>query len=364
MIWLIYTLRPLIEPLIIAALVAYILNPLVRLVQSRTRLGHKWSVSLVYFSGLALLIIIPSALAPIAIRQVRSLSGNLAYIETQLETALTQPLNFAGLELHLGQILADFLEITTASLTPAAEGALTLIETTSLSLVWLLVIVVSVYYLLLDWEGLRNWLIRLVPETVQPDVERLLREMDLIWQAYLRGTLVLMLIVGIVFTIVWLAIGLPGAVALGILTGVLTVIPEVGPTMAAILAVLVAFFQGSDFLPISDFWFAVMVFGIYFVLIQIKSIWLRPRIMGRFLNMNEGLIFVAIIAAAVLWGILGALIIVPLLATFSLLGRYIRCRLLHLEPWPEPQVTTAPPIVIASEEEVDLMSATELEQVR
>jgi predicted PurR-regulated permease PerM len=174
-----------------------------------------------------------------------------------------------------------------------------------------------------------------------------------------------MLIVGVVFTIVWLILGLPGAVALGILTGVLTVIPEVGPTIAAILAVLVAFFQGSDFLPISNFWFALLVFAVYFVLIQIKAIWLRPRIMGRFLNMNEGLIFVAIIAAAVLWGILGALIIVPLLATFGALGRYVRCRLLRLEPWPEPpQAKMTPPPVVASEEDIELVDEAELEQIR
>jgi hypothetical protein len=57
--------------------------------------------------------------------------------------------------------------------------------------------------------------------------------------------------------------------------------------------------------------------------------------MKRFLRLNEGLIFVSIIGATVLWGILGALIIVPLLATLRVIGHYIRCRLLHLDPWPE-----------------------------
>ncbi len=147
--------------------------------------------------------------------------------------------------------------------------------------------------------------------------------------------------------------GLPGALILGFLAGVLTVIPEVGPTMAAILAVLVALFQGSDFLPISNFWFAVLIFGVYFVLIQIKSIWLRPRIMGYFLSMNEGLIFVAIIGAVVLWGILGALLIVPLLATAGGIARYVRARLLNLDPWPEDVTyATSPPAELPSDEEL------------
>ena len=96
-----------------------------------------------------------------------------------------------------------------------------------------------------------------------------------------------------------------------------------------------------------------VVFGIYFVLIQIKSIWLRPRIMGYFLSMNEGLIFVAIIGAVVLWGILGALIIVPLLATMGAIGHYVRCRLLNLDPWPEDVTyATSPPADLPSDEEL------------
>ncbi len=333
--WLVYVIRPIINPLIVAALLAYILNPLVGLVQTGTRLERKWAVSLVYFSGLTLLIVIPSILTPIAIRQIRGLSDHLLDIEIHLETTLARPVSIAGQQLHLGQLLADLLKVTSESLTPAAKGALVVLETTSTSLVWLLVILVSVYYFLLDWEKLRNWLVRLAPETAQADLLRLLREIGTIWQAYLYGTLVLMLVVGVVFTLAWLAIGLPGALVLGLLTGLLTVIPDIGPAIAAMLAILVAFFQGSDLLPISNFWFGVLVFAIYFVLIQVKAIWLRPRIMGRFLHMNEGLIFVAIIGATVLWGILGALIIVPLLATFGIIGRYVRCRLLHLEPWPD-----------------------------
>ncbi|HEX9923482.1 MAG TPA: AI-2E family transporter [Anaerolineae bacterium] len=334
-IWLIYIIRPILSPLIIAALLAYILYPFVGLARARLRFSHKWAVFLVYFSCLALLIIIPSALAPLAIDQARGLTDDLAKIESQLEAILANPINLAGYQLHLGQLLADVLKISSESLTPAVEDAVVVIETTSVSLLWLLVILVSAYYFLLDWEALREWLIRLAPEPAQADMSRLLQNIGMIWQAYLHGTVLLMIVVGVVFSIAWFAIGLPGAIALGLLAGVLTVIPDIGPAIAAGLAVLVALFKGSNFLPLSNFWFATLVFGIYFVLIQIKAVWLRPRIMARFLHLNEGLIFVSIIGATILWGILGALIIVPLLATLGILGRYLRCRLLHLDPWPE-----------------------------
>jgi predicted PurR-regulated permease PerM len=337
----IYAIQPMIGPIIIAALLAYVLNPIVQPVKTYAHLSHQWAVFIVYFVCLAFLIVIPSILTPIAIREASGFWDNLVNIEVQLQEFLNNPINLLDREIHLGQILANLLEVTTESLTPGAEGALVVLETTSTSLAWLLVILVSAYYFLLDGARLCQWFIELAPENEQPYLFRLLQEIDVIWRAYLRGTVVLMIIVGVIFILAWTAIGLPGAVFLGLLTGLLTVIPDLGPAIAAIFAILVAFFQGSDYLPISNFWFAILVFAIYFVLIQIKVIWLRPRIMGRYLHMNEGLIFVAIIGAVVLWGILGGLIVVPVIATFGAIGRYVRYRLLGLSPWP-PIVSVHP----------------------
>lgn len=333
--WLLYVFQPLVSPLIIAALLAYALNPLVDVVQQRGRLSRKWAVPLVYLVGLTVVVTIISVLAPIVVGRVSSFLTRLVNVETQLEALLNKPIFFAGQELQLGSIVADLLNVTGESLISITEGTRTVLEVTSISLLWLLLVLVSVYYFLLDGDKLRGWLVRLAPESAQADIQRLVDEIDVIWRAYLRGTFVLMIVVGVVFTIVWLAIGVSGAIVLGVLTGLLSIIPDVGPAIVAVMAVLMAYFQGSSVLSISNFWFAVLVFVIYFVLIQIKAIWLRPRVMKRFLHMNEGLIFVAIIGATIVWGILGALIIIPLMSTAGKIGRYVRRRLLRLDPWPE-----------------------------
>jgi predicted PurR-regulated permease PerM len=333
--WLLYAFRPLVGPLIIAALLAYTLNPLVNVVQRRSRLNRKWAVPLVYLVGLTVVMTIISLLTPVVVGRLSDFLTGLVNVETQLETLLDKPIVFAGQQLHLGSIVADLLNVTGESLTSVAEGTRTVLEVTSISLLWLLLVLVSAYYFLLDGEKLRGWLVRLAPDSVQADIHRLVDEINVIWLAYLRGTFALMIVVGLAFTVIWLAIGLPGAIVLGVLTGLFTIIPDVGPAIVAVLAVLMAYFQGSSVLSISNFWFAVLVFVIYFVLIQIKAIWLRPRVMKHFLHLNEGLIFVAIIGATMVWGILGALIIVPLMATMGKVGRYVRCRLLHLDPWLE-----------------------------
>ncbi len=333
--WLLYVFQPLVSPLIISALLAYALNPLVDVVQQRARLSRRWAVPLVYLVGLILIVTVISVLAPVIVGRLSNFLMGLVNIETQLEALLDEPIFFAGQELHLGSMIADLLSVTGESLVSITEGTRTVLEVTSVSLLWLLLGLVSVYYFLLDGDKLRGWLVRLAPESARADIQRLIDEINVIWRAYLRGTFVLMLVVGVVFTIVWLAIGLSAAVVLGVLTGLLSIIPDVGPAIVALLAVLMAYFPGSSVLPISNFWFAVLVFVIYFVLIQVKAVWLRPRVMKHFLHMNEGLIFIAIIGATMVWGILGALIIIPLMATVGKIGRYIRCRLLQLDPWAE-----------------------------
>ena len=136
----------------------------------------------------------------------------------------------------------------------------------------------------------------------------------------------------------WL-IGLPGAVILGLLTGLFSLVPEIGPLVAGALAAIVALSEGSTLLPLSNGWFALLVIGLYLLLINFKNIWLRPRVMGRSVNLNEGLVFVAIIAAVIFGGVLGALIIVPVLASAIVIGRYLRARILGLDPFPPEQVS-------------------------
>ena len=128
---------------------------------------------------------------------------------------------------------------------------------------------------------------------------------------------------------------------MGILAGFLNLVPEVGPGFTAIIAVLIALLEGSNFLPISNGWFALLTGGVYLVLNNFKSIYLQPRILGHSVFMHEGVVFVAIIAAIILQGILGVLVVVPVLASAMIIGRYIRQKLLGLPPfedmeWVEP----------------------------
>jgi predicted PurR-regulated permease PerM len=336
--FLAWATREMFSPLIIAGLIAYILNPIANLLSQRTRLGHRFAVNLVYFLSIGLLIALPAVLVPVLSSDAETLSQDLLSFVYQMQSFSAQPVVIGGFVINLQALLPQPELSVTQFIEMIPENAINIIETTSKNAAWFLVVVVTVYYLMMDWNRLRDFFIGLAPDTYQPEVQRVYQEIKSVWSAYIRGQLALMFIVGVIFTLVWLLIGLPGAVILGLLTGLFSLVPEIGPLVAAGLATLIALREGSTMLSISNGWFALLVIGLYLLLINFKNIWLRPRVMGRSVNLNEGLVFVAIIAAVIFGGVLGALIIVPVLASAIVVGRYLRARILGLDPFPPEQL--------------------------
>lgn len=320
---LLWFVQDLISPLIIGALIAFVLNPAIGFLTHHTKLSRSWAATIVLFAGLGGLIALSALMTPRLISEIQILFIDLQAFFSQTQEMLSQPVTILEWEFNFEHLMPDITRLFSESITAIPENAFHFLEATSKNLIWGLVILATTYYLLRDWEQLRNWGFALIPTIYQQDFRLIYQEIKQIWLGYLRGNLALMLITGILFTLAWLAIGLPGAFILGIITGILTIIPDLGPAIAAVLATVVAIFEGSTYLDISNFWFAILVIGIYMLLINIKGIWIRPRIFARSVHMHDGIVFITIMAAVVLQGILGALVIVPVLASAGVLGRYI-----------------------------------------
>ncbi|MCP4138741.1 MAG: AI-2E family transporter [Chloroflexi bacterium] len=324
--------RPMFQPLIIGGLIAYIMMPLVNLMKDRFGLKHKPAVNLVYFLSLGLVLASPVLFIPELITQIQVFSNDLVHIYEEALLFLSEPIRIGTVVLDASDYLSELESSVLAVITSLPEQALHIIESTSRNAAWFFVIIVAVYYFLLDWDKLRELMIRQAPVAYRRDARMIFLEIKELWAAYLRSQIALMAIVGTVFTIAWFAIGLPGALIIGILTGLLNIIPDVGPMVATVIAIAVALLEGSLFLPISNFWFALLIFVIFLVLVNLKNIWLRPRLMGRSVDLHEGLVFVAIMAAVLLQGILSAIVIVPVIASTLVIGRYLRAGIMGTEP--------------------------------
>jgi len=340
----IWYVRVVFAPLIIGALIAYVLNPVVDWLGRRTHLSRRAMVSIVFLLGLTLLVAVPAILVPILINEIQTLIRDLDQTLAQAESFLSATLIISGQPIRVDQFLPDLTSLITDSVSGITLDALHLIESTTKNLLWLLVTLAAIYSLLRDWDQLREWLIRLAPKDYRDDARRIYEEIKLVWRGYLRGNLALMTVTGILFTIAWLAIGMPGALILGLIAGLLTIIPDLGPAIAALLAVIVAFVEGPIYMPVSNFWFGIIALAVYLILINIKNIFIRPRIFGRSVHMHDGIVFIAIVAAVVIQGVLGALIVIPVLASGAVISRYIWRRIQGEDPFPEPPAPLEPGI--------------------
>lgn len=316
--------------LVIAAFTAYLLNPAVDYLIRRARFSRTGSVNIVFFTSLILLVGLPATLTPLFYDEVQTVIQDILDLFTQLSTILSKPVQVAGLVFHLEAWGQNLLQLQSTVLTPLPSETLKFLETTSVGTLWFLVILVSVYLFMSEWPNIRDHLFTYVLPPYRPEMEELYQRLRRIWLAYLRGQIVLMLIVGVVFTIAWSIMGIPGALVLGMVAGLFTLVPDVGPFIAAALAASVALLEGSTWIPLSNFWVAAIVVAVYLVLINLKNFFLRPIIMGRSVHMHEGLVFISIIIATILEGILGALLVVPVIASLVVIGGYIQRKVLGL----------------------------------
>jgi predicted PurR-regulated permease PerM len=332
-----YYARSLLGPLVIAALLAYLLDPVVSFLVQRLRFNRKFAVPFVYVLFIASISAIPAIFTPIIVNQLETIGEELLEIIEFIQETLPG-INILGFSIIEYDISTDIQEQIYPLFQPQHIFGVFMAATENIA--WILIIFVASYYFLLDSGRLRAWFFGFVPELYQKDFNILNIQVKDVWQAYLRGQLLLMFIIWITTWLAMVIVGLPNALLVGIVAGALDLIPSLGPAVAMIVASLIAFIAGSTYLPLSNFWFTILVLGVFSGIQFFENVWLRPRILGQRLRLHPALVFVAIVGALVLAGVLVALIIVPIIRTVEIIGRYTLNKIMGIDPWPPPPVKT------------------------
>jgi len=334
--WLISTYRVLFGPLIISGLISYLLYPGVTWIAAQTRIDRRKIVPLVYFIFLISLVFALIYLVPTIVKQANLLTSQLVKIPGQAEIVEADLEILLGFNLPIGSFVEELEKNIVNIVKP--DRIFRVLQGVSTNIVWVIIIFITSFHLLRDWPRLREWLFRLSPAELEPDLRRIHEEIKILWQTYLRGQLLIMLILGIVSGVGVAIIGVPGALILGFLAGTLALIPSLGPAIATGVAALVAWNQGSTHFGLSNLAATLIVIAIFQVIQLIEGFWLTPRIMGRRLNLHPGLILIAVVGTLFTLGALMALIIIPILGSFELVLRYAYHKRAGLDPWPAEEI--------------------------
>lgn len=179
--------------------------------------------------------------------------------------------------------------------------------------------------------GLRSY----IPTSYLPEVTELGSHINGIWKGYLYGQLINSLATGMLVWLALWALGLPGAFVLGVIMALLNMIPTFGPILAAVPGVLSAFALGSTRFDISNLTFTLVIVVVYVVVVQLQANVMAPFITGRAVRMMPVSILVGLIVGVQVAGLIGALLVVPIMATGKEIVKYAIAKLLDRPPYPE-----------------------------
>ena len=317
-LWLVVELRDLLFQVLIATILAAGISPLtVRL----TRVGLPRGVSVLLIYVLAILAIggLGVLLVPPVVSQVQSLVVQAPNFGAQFVRSLDDlqrqfpflpPLGPAlqsqvqQLGNQAGAIFAQALNLIGVAL-GVFGGLLTLLLTLLIT-----------FYLVVDGERVRAYLLSFLPASRLAEARRVTDAIGARMGGWLLGQIVLSTAIGLASAIALLIIGIPNALLLAVVAAVAELVPIVGPWIAAIPAVVVAFTQD----PLK----ALFTIIAYVIIQQLESNLLAPRIMGRAVRLHPLAVILALLAGAGLFGIVGALVAVPVASAIAVLLDEVR----------------------------------------
>lgn len=310
---LLWLLAPVLTPFIVGAVLAYALHPAVeRLVARRVpRLAAALLVEVIFIVAvLAVLLLI----VPIISKELPLLREQIPLLADKLNRNVAPWLAQFGIHvsLDIAGIKAFVLKYLNANLEDGLATALSSARiggSIVLAVIGNMVLVpVVLFYLLIDWPRLVERTQALIPPRMRDQVVGFLDECDGVLGQYLRGQLLVMLILAAFYSIGLALFRFDLALPVGVFTGLAIFIPYLGFGLGLMLALLAGVLQFAS-------WYGVIAVAVVFGIGQVvESLWLTPRLVGERIGMNPLMVIFALLAFGHLFGFVGVLIALPVSA--------------------------------------------------
>ncbi|HTJ61189.1 MAG TPA: AI-2E family transporter [Candidatus Saccharimonadales bacterium] len=333
LVFVIYRAGDIVRPFLWAAILGYILLPVVRAFENRLT-NHRGAAAAIVF--IAVLLLIAGGvrfLAPLAVEQTQTFQRSLPTLIANAQNTLAETLDQMGAEdlvpIVFGPISTAPLEVSRN----VATLAVPFIVGFSHFLLEFLVFLIATFFFLRDWPRLINWSKRLVPPASRHELLPLGAQVSILLSRYVRGQLLLVAIMSTATTIGLTLFGVPFSLLLGLLTGVLEVIPIIGPITAGAIACLVALGNPNPF-GWSQLAYVGAIAIMYTVLRHAEDYFVIPLVIGRIVRLHPALVIFSLLAGGAIFGLLGVVLAVPVAATLRLVLIYVSAKLRDEDPFP------------------------------
>lgn len=341
---LIIQFRGIIAPLLMALVLAYLLNPVAGFLQRHLHISWPLAVGFIYFLLLVILVGILTLGGLGLVQQIESLVGIVRSGLTSLPDLIQ---NLAGQAYQFGPFQIDFRHLNMSELSSQILGIIqpllgktgTLVTSMAAGaaqfLGWSLFVLLVSYFVLVESGDVRGALVPVSIPGYADDIRRLGRELSRIWNAFLRGQIIVFFLASLAYIVVLSILGVRYSLAIAFLAGLARFVPYIGNLVSWTTLGLVAYFQPPNFYGLPPLSFAIVCVVAALLIDQIFDNFVTPRIISHALRLHPAAVLIAALIFANLLGILGVVVAAPILATVVLFWRYIMRKLLEQDPWPE-----------------------------
>ncbi len=309
-------LSAVIGPLVISIIITYVLRPIVDALSAR-KVPRSMSILLIYVVMAAAVAVAIINIAPMVLQQATGFIRQLpAYVG--MFDSLLDHMSFAARVLPNGVRLGIEKALGSAevSLITWFSSALVGVKDVLGGLVSALVVPFLVFYLLKDYRFFTNLVVRLFKRDSRPTVERILEGIDESLGRYVRGQLLVMVIVGVAVFIGLLIVRMQNALLLSIIVGLTNIIPYIGPFLGAAPALFMALGISKAML--------IKVLLVNLIVQQLEGNVFSPWIMGKTMNLHPLLILLAVMLAGEIGGVAGFVLAVPIVAVIKVIVEQVR----------------------------------------
>jgi predicted PurR-regulated permease PerM len=331
-LYIVYRAGDIVRPFVWAGVLAFVLLPVVGILERRLSMPRTAAAGIVFLGLLAAIIGGARILVPLAIDQVRDLQRTLPTLVANAQNTLAETADQIGLS-DLNALIVGFTGASDLS-GMVARGAVPFIVGIGHFLLELLVFLIATFFLLRDAPRLFQWFRRILPASQRNELVPLFAQVNTLLGRYVRGQMFLIAVMSTATFIGLSILQVPFVLLLAIMTGVLEVIPIVGPITAGAIACLVALGHPAPW-GLSQIWYVAIVAVMYTVLRHAEDYFVIPLVIGRIVKLHPAVVIFSLLTGGALYGLLGVLVAVPVAATLRLVLIYVGAKLRDEDPFPQ-----------------------------
>lgn len=343
--------RAFLGPVMLAFILSYLLYPWTERLQRLTRLPWRLVSGIVYLLVLVLLLGVLTWGGITLVEQIQNLIHFLQGAINDLPdfinriTAKPQvigPFTLDWKNVDLTAIINQLLGIIQPLLSQAGTLVGTVATSAAAIVGWTIFSLVLSYFIVSETSGGMQRLISLPIPAYREDFRRIGQELSIIWNAFLRGQLIIFILTTTIYTITFGILGVRYYFGLALLAGFARFLPYIGSIISWTTYSVVAFSQGYTLFGLTPDHYMLLVFGTAWTTDTIFDNLISPRVFSNALKIHPAAVMVTALIGFNLIGIIGIVLSAPVLATLKLIFDYTLHKLLDLDPWADLERTLPP----------------------